>query len=86
MTSEGKSEVKVNIVKQRSHSQTFSRDSHTGGRGNRGPNKYTVSSSRGKQGPPVIQGIGVNHTAIGFFPAFFPKHPAFVGFFVRKKS
>ena len=36
MASEGKSEAKVNIVKRRSHSQTFSKDSHTGGRGNRG--------------------------------------------------
>ena len=33
MTSEGKSEAKVNLVKQRS--QTFSKGSHAGGRGNR---------------------------------------------------
>ena len=45
MTSEGKSEAKVNIVKQRSQ---FSKDSHrAGGRGNRGS-----SSSRGKPEPP----------------------------------
>ena len=49
MTSEGKSEAKVNIVKQRSQ---FSKDSHrAGGRGNRGS-----SSSRGKPGPPAAQG------------------------------
>ena len=49
------SEAKVDVVRQRS--QTFSQDSHIGGRGktNRGPNKYTASSSRGKQGPPATQ-------------------------------
>ena len=49
------SDAKVDIVRQRS--QTFSQDSHVGGRGktNRGPNKYTASSSRGKQGPPATQ-------------------------------
>ena len=41
------SEVKVDIVKQRSHSQTFSQDSHAGGRGNRGPHKYTLRVVRG---------------------------------------
>ena len=56
MTSEGRSEAKVDIVKQRSHSQTFSQDSHAGGRGNRGPHKYTAISSGGKQGPPATQG------------------------------
>ena len=53
MTSEGRSEAKVNVVRQRS--QTFSKDSHAGARGNKGPNKYTASSSRGKQGPPATQ-------------------------------
>ena len=50
------SEAKVDIVRQRS--QTFSQDSHVGGRGktNRGPNKYTASSSRGRPGPPATQG------------------------------
>ena len=49
MTSAGKSEAKVNIVKQRSQ---FSKDSHrAGGRGNRGS-----SSSRGKPGLPAAQG------------------------------
>ena len=50
MTSEGKSEAKVNIVKQRSQ---FSKDSHrAGGRGNRGS-----SSSRGKPGHRLHRGI-----------------------------
>ena len=42
MPSEGRSEAKVDTVRQRS--QTFSQDSHAGGRGNRGPNKYTATS------------------------------------------
>ena len=50
------SEAKVDVVRQ--CSQTFSQDSHVGGRGktNRGPNKYSASSSRGRPGPPATQG------------------------------
>ena len=50
------SEAKVDIVRQRS--QTFCQDSHVGGMGktNRGTNKYTASSSRGRPGPPATQG------------------------------
>ena len=38
----------MNIVKQRS--QTFSKDSHAGGMGDRGPSEYTASSSRVSRG------------------------------------
>ena len=44
----------MDIVRQRS--QKFSQDSHAGGRGNSGPNKYTASSSRGRLRPPATQG------------------------------
>ena len=51
------SEAKVDVVRQ--CSQTFSQDSHVGGRGktNRGPNKYTASSSRGRPGHRLHRGI-----------------------------
>ena len=45
----------MNIVKQCSHSHTFSKDSDACGRGNKGPNKYTSNCLRGKQGPPDTQ-------------------------------
>ena len=48
----------MNIVKQRS--QTFSKDSHAGGMGDRGPSEYTASSSRGKQGPSATQATQQN--------------------------
>ena len=54
--SEGKPEAKVNAVKQRSRSSTFSKGSHAIGRGNKGTNNDTGGSYKCTHKPRATQG------------------------------